>query len=438
MASLLLIDDAADVFDALRANRKLAEHCAVRELELIARACDEYCVDTERADEAAEKLIRGGADGTAMVGEFLALELGPLLGVSAESAALLIAGVLDLRDRHPELWALVGAGGVLPWQALKVAARCSQAGLSLEAARWVDHQLACAAAGLPWARVVRSLEGLIVKADAELAAERALAKRQARRVFIGDHRDGGSVMFAQLDTEAALALARTVDRVAAALVAEGSTELVDQRRATALGVLADPRAALDLLAGVGDGRPTNRVATVVVHIAAEAVAGARILVPELGEGPVPELVEGQVARIERIGPLDTDTLRRFLAHSKVIVRPVIDLNGVPAVDSYEIPDRLRAHILARHPVEVFPYSGRLASGCDLDHTIRYDTLAPPGSRQTRAANLGPLSRRAHRAKTARQWRVEQQSPGEFLWTSRHGFRYLVTRHGTTALGRASS
>ena len=33
MASLLLIDDAADVFDALRANRKLAEHCAVRELE---------------------------------------------------------------------------------------------------------------------------------------------------------------------------------------------------------------------------------------------------------------------------------------------------------------------------------------------------------------------------------------------------------------------
>ena len=113
---------------------------------------------------------------------------------------------------------------------------------------------------------MRSLEGLIVKADAELAAERALAKRQARRVFIGDHRDGGSVMFAQLDTEAALALARTVDRVAAALVAEGSTELVDQRRATALGVLADPRAALDLLAGVGDGRPTNRVATVVVHL----------------------------------------------------------------------------------------------------------------------------------------------------------------------------
>ena len=141
----------------------------------------------------------------------------------------------------------------------------------------------------------------------------------------------------RLDTEAALALARTVDRMAAALVAEGSTELVDQRRATALGVLADPRAALDLLAGVGDGRPTNRVATVVVHIAAEAVAGARILVPELGEGPVPELVEGQVARIERIGPLDTDTLRRSLAHSKVIVRPAIDLNGVPAVDSYDCP-----------------------------------------------------------------------------------------------------
>lgn len=46
-----------------------------------------------------------------------------------------------------------------------------------------------------------------------------------------------------------------------------------------------------------------------------------------------------------------------------------------------------------------------------------------------------MSRRVHRAKTARAWRVEQTEPGHFTWTSPQGFRYLVTPHGTTALGR---
>lgn len=266
----MLIDGDDDVFDALRHNRQILLDAEVRELALIAQACDEWSVDSARADAAAERLVQGGTDGTASVGEFLALELGGLLRIGPAAAALRIRETLDLRDRHPRLWAYFHAGGVRPWQALKVVERCSAAGLGADAARWVDRQLMAGVTALGWARAVRCLEGLIVKADVTLAQERARQRREERRVFVGDHADGGSMLFARLDTEAAVALDRTIDAVATALAALGSDETSDQRRATALGVLADPQAALDLLAGRGDGTPTNRTATIVLHLTPES------------------------------------------------------------------------------------------------------------------------------------------------------------------------
>ena len=71
-----------------------------------------------------------------------------------------------------------------------------------------------------------------------------------------------------------------------------------------------------------------------------------------------------VARVEDWGPILTDQLPRFLAHSKVI------------------------------------------------------------------ENLGPLSRKAHRAKTHGRWKLEQPTPGTFHWTSPHGYQYQVTPTGT--------
>lgn len=423
----VVVRDSDDVFDALRENHRIRVDAEVRELTLIAQACDEYTVDESRADEAAEKLIVGGAAGTACVGEFLALELAGLLEVSPVTAALRIRETLNLRDRHPELWAYTVAGGVAPWRALKVAARCAAADLSAEAARWVDRQMGESLARVPWARAVRCLEGLIVKADPTLAAERARLQRERRTVFVGDHVDGGSTVYARLDTADALALDETISDLANALAAGGDTEPVERRRATALGLLADPNAAADLLAGVGEGRPSNRAATLIVHIAADTVQAA--LTGEPGDCPA------GVARVEGVGPLDSVTLQRFLGNSRVVVRPVVDLNTVPPVDSYEVPARLREHVIARNPVEVFPFSARPARNLDEDHTISFDHAHAEGAQQTRPGNLGPLSRTVHRAKTAGLFRVEQINPGEFLWTSRHGFRYLVTPDGTIALGR---
>jgi hypothetical protein len=82
----VVVDDSVDVFEALAENRRIRLDAELRELVLIAQACDEYTEDEDAAWGAAAKLIVGGAPGTALVGEFLALELADLLQISPTSA----------------------------------------------------------------------------------------------------------------------------------------------------------------------------------------------------------------------------------------------------------------------------------------------------------------------------------------------------------------
>ena len=120
----------------------------------------------------------------------------------------------------------------------------------------------------------------------------------------------------------------------------------------------------------------------------------------------------------------------------MVVRPVLDPAGVPAVDSYEVRGNLREAVQLIHPVEVFPYGTVGSRRADMDHTIPYvplDQGGPPG--QTRVANLGPLSRRHHRAKTTGAFTCHQPLPGMFLWSTPTGHWYQVDPHGTHPLGR---
>ncbi|MFV0450631.1 MAG: hypothetical protein ACK5LS_00055 [Propioniciclava sp.] len=61
----VIIDDHPDVFDALAENAQIRRDAADGELVLLARAADVWDVDSSRVDEAAERLIQAGADGTA-------------------------------------------------------------------------------------------------------------------------------------------------------------------------------------------------------------------------------------------------------------------------------------------------------------------------------------------------------------------------------------
>ncbi|MBK8459929.1 MAG: hypothetical protein IPL43_06885 [Micropruina sp.] len=305
------------------------------------------------------------------------------------------------------------------------------------AARWVDEQLATASLLMPWPRALRHLTSLIIKADPAAAARRAEQAQEAHEVMVGEIRDGSTTLFARLAARDGLFLDGMLNRVADVLTCRGEEGSRQQLRAKALGILATPGYATQLLATsstdqdlLTDERPAvldltgidpDRLlpkTTLYVHIADDTLRS--------GAG---------IGRVEHVGAVTLDQVRQFLGHSRVRVVPVLDHDHLPAVDAYEIPDRLREAILLRHTVEAFPWSNRAARGCEQDHTIPYNPQAPPGTQQTRANNLGPFGKRTHRAKTHTDWNVTQLLDGIFHWRSPHGYHALVTPDGTIPLGR---
>lgn len=386
---------ADDLVELLAAERALG----ARKAALIAELADFYGEVPDTSTPGAERLVGSGRDGTPLVAEFFPAELGPLLGVSIPSANAWVADVMDLRHRHPGTWAALQDGRLELWHARTIAARAGAAGLDAEAALWVDERLAPSLGVLPWERVRRKLNGLIVKADAELAALRAERARWQRYVRIRHDGDGMSSVFARLATTDAVLLESALDVLVKQSVLDGATDEADALRADALASLVVPTDRTGELP-----RPTS---SVVVHIAPGS----------------------DLARAEGdLGPLLLDAVRDLLQHHRVRLFPVIDLAGDPQADSYEVPEAMWRQVVVRDPHEVWPFSSRRSRASDLDHTVPWRDDGGPG--QTRPSNLGPLGRRAHRVKTHGAWEVAQPEPGVFRFTSPLGYRYRVDRHGS--------
>ena len=382
-----------------------------RKVQLVADLVDVSCTVAPGVLAGGERLVATGGDGTPEVAEFLIVDLAAMLKMGSGSAWALIRDVLNLRHRHPRLWAAVGRGEVEVWQARKVAARCAGAGLSRQAADVVDRRLESAWGRLPWQRLLRRTEGLIVAADTALAAERAAQRKADRFVAIHHDGDGSSTLVARMDTADAVVLKNAIDSIANAMVIEGRPESLPQLRSVALGELARP---------TDRGTLPRPNATMVVHVPREAI----------GSGGEPGVA---VVREDSLGPLLMDQVRELLGHRRVRLLPVLDLAGDPSADAYEIPDRIRTQLQIREPFSVFPFSTTRSVHADLNHTVPYKGNGPPG--QTRPSNLGPLGRQEHRAKTHGRWQLSQPEPGTYRWTSGLGYEYDVA-HGESVRLRA--
>ena len=170
-----------------------------------------------------------------------------------------------------------------------------------------------------------------------------------------------------------------------------------------------------------------------VHLSDAALTGTPQVDPVTGKLGI------HLARVENHRQLLTaDAIREWcgVPGTQVIVKPVIDLKETVAVSSYEVPDRIAARVRLARTTCAFPHCNRPAESAVLDHTIEYSDTGPPD--QTSTANLAPLCRHDHRAKThpspaGKPWAVRGLSPGHWLWTSPHGQQYLVHPDGTTGL-----
>ncbi|MCI1749503.1 MAG: DUF222 domain-containing protein [Acidipropionibacterium sp.] len=351
------------------------------------------------------------------------------------------------------MWAAVQELKLEVWQARKVVRTCHE--LPADAVLAVDRKLASSWGVLPWSKISKKLSSLMAAADTALAREKARAAQDERYVSIRHNGDSTSWLIARLDTGAALNLQASLGRLTDHLIADGATEPLPLLRARALEMLATPylhdgqsgQGAGNSAGDEGDAQakgdesvdsgrtggfssanpaPTLPLADVVVHIQAED------LDPDTQAGKLAEVA----ARGGDVGPVLLPDIARLLGHFRVRVIPVIDQNGDPSVDAYQIPERMRMALQLREETSVFPYSSRRSWSCDLDHTEPFqfstpDSPRPPG--QTRISNLGPLSRREHRAKTAGLWKVSQPAQGLYVWTSPTGQRFAVVNGHTHRL-----
>lgn len=403
--------------------------CAeIRQAVALADLAEIYSVDTETLiPELMEKTIHPGEEGVPGISEFLSLELGPALGVSRRAALNMVVEILNLKHRHPETWNGFCEGRIQRWQAIALTSlTCS---LSRKAAGWVDSQLGPVIGNLSFGRLKKLVLGWVATADPELARREEESRRRGRRVSFGEDQGGSTEVYGVLASRDAMALDRTLSEMAVAMGESGDERTRDERRGTALGLLADPAAALAWLEDVGldqedpaqnaprakSRRRNPRGRTVVyVHLAQET-----LMDPSSG-----------VARIEGFGPLTTASLPEFLSGTNVTVRPVVDDTRIAPVEAYEIPRLLRDAVYRQQAGEMFPFSSSISRSHDLDHLAPYQWDLITDAGQTRLDNLMRFSRPVHRVKTLGAWRTRRIGPVELEWISPVGKRYIVGPSGS--------
>ena len=288
---------------------------------------------------------------------------------------------------------------------------------------WVDKMLACDPAHLTLTRVRRIIEETILHYDPDRAAADEQAALAARHVTV-DHDTGPATteVHMRLDTLDALRLDDTLADLATGLRRLGDTDPLEVRRAKAVGVLADPQQALDLLT---TGELTERTGAgrveLYLHLDATDLTDPTDPTRSSGGGVV-----------ERLGAATRDLLAGWLGRpdlAGITVRPVLDLHAPDAVDRHDPPAWMRHAALLADATCVFPGCTRDSRGADLDHITAYVPPAdggPPG--QTRLTNLAPLCRTHHRLKTHGDWTYQRLTDNQYLWTTPTGDHLAVHTH----------
>ena len=408
----LALDTASAVLEYARAEKRAALVADANVLNAAAIWADQHPVDS--IDEAATwpgtqgELALAG-EGAPLVAEFCVAELAVAIGVSTDSGRDLIADALEIRHRLPRIWTRIMGGDLPAWRGRRIAR--TTVGLTRAGADFVDAQLAPFAHKSGPAAVERLVAEATARFEPQHVADVAMHAAERRHVTVSHDQvsfAGTCAIQAELDLVDALDLEGALCREAAALAAAGCEESLDVRRSLALGVIARGEQTLDLDPGEVAGRRPVRAVTLYVHLNEDATTG----------------------RVENHRRLTTvDQIKTWCRDGKVTIKPVIDLNVPITHDGYQVPERIAEHVALRDQHCVFPWCTRAARRCDTDHVIPW----PRGS--TTTDNLAALCRRHHRLKTHSTWTYTILDPGSYLWSSPHGYQFLVDETGTTDVTR---
>ncbi|NHC14598.1 DUF222 domain-containing protein [Motilibacter deserti] len=334
-------------------------------------------------------------------------EIGSALRWSLPTVATRLKQATELTGRCAPTLDELEAGRIEPRQASAVVEACAP--LDDDAALAVQQRVLPRAAEQTVAQTRRALRRAVLAVDSASAAERHERARADRGIDHHAEPDGMAALAVRTNAAGVATIWAALDAVAAAMPATDketgepvpiSARRVDGLVALCAAVLADP----GVLAGLP--RAATPAAAVRVTVSAETLLGLSDSPGELdGHGPIPAEMARELAA--------DGAWRRWLVEPRT--GELLDIGS----ETYRPGARLAAFIAARDRTCRGPGSGYPARLADLDHVVPFD-----GSNTTRA-NLQPLRRRWHNAKTHGGWQSSRAPDGSTTWTSPLGRQYVI-------------
>ncbi|EHB53715.1 protein of unknown function DUF222 [Mycolicibacterium rhodesiae JS60] len=390
-----------DYVASIESGARMAAQGEGRRLAGIAELVRQRCGDDERAWWACDEWDAAAA------------EVSAILGVTHGRASAQMHLALSLRDRLPQVNALLMAG-TLSYRVCEAIANRTDLIQDSATLALVDAELAGHAESwgpLSDLKLQRAIDAWVDRYDP--GALRRSRTRMRDRDIVVDLRHSRDGMV-EIHGELSVVDGAAIDRRLAAMahgVCEDDPRTVGQRRSDALGAINAGSDHLACLCGNPDcpaAVPDGRAANVVVHILAESErpTASGILSGNRGIVPAPLLAE----------------LVKAGAKVRELRRPSDDPEP-----GYRPSTALDEWVRMRDTTCRFPNCDVPAEYCDVDHTIAW----PFGP--THASNLRCLCRKHHLLKTFwTDWSDRQHPDGTITWTSPAGRTY-VTQPGSRLL-----
>jgi hypothetical protein len=362
------------------------------------------------------------------------------LGVASHQLMLAKA----LRERLPRVADLFAAGEISYRHVNAIVYRTALI-RDADARARIDAELA--AATVDWgamsvAKIETAIDYLVDRYDPN-AVRRIEHSSRGRHLDIVDDDKGSGVSYVEgkLFSHDAAALDKRLDAMAR-FVCDADPRTVEQRRADALGALAQGGDRLACLCGGADCVAASEAepSAVVVNVIAEekslsddtalALDGAgppgptsdqlrKMAIAEALAQPQPTgAANTNPAVVMGGGILPAPLLAAKLATTATI-RPVVHPGDSPPEPRYVPSAALARFVRCRDLTCRFPGCDEPADHCDLDHTIPY-----PGG-PTCASNIKCLCRKHHLLKTFCGWLDRQLPDGTVIWTSPNGQTFIT-------------
>ncbi len=350
-------------------------------------------------------------------------EVAAAMNVSPLAASYLVLYAETLDVRLPHLAALLAAGHT-DWRTVRLIIGRTEL-VDEQLIAQLDESLAARIGtwqGWSRQRIINAVDAAVRAVDPDAARERQATAEADRHIGFNALGNGMAEVYGTVPAAAATAFDRRLSQLAGQVCA-GDPRTMDQRRADAVGALAEGRtlgcgcARPECPARCADDRDGGGVRVVINVVAGEQTV--------YGTGTAPGYLEGY-------GVIDAEQVRDLVATAAL---HVIDPYTSPVAALRHQPSAaLERAVRCRDLTCRFPGCGRPAMVCDLDHTIPFNHADPAAGGLTVLENLKCLCRQHHRLKTFGGWRDTQCADGAVIWTSPSGRRYRTSPAGVDLFG----